>query len=133
MKSRPARIQLKWRNPYTEPPANQPRVIFDAVLDDKKYRDGTIPEVTELERQYPPGTGYAWHWSLAHIKPRRKWSKKAKGRQRRRNLKKRLQKKIPLFWQDQYRAELAKRPEYYYKGEAPKLVPLYQKGVTDDL
>ena len=56
-KIRLARVQLKWRNPYTETPDNQPRIIYDAVVDDKKYRDGTIEEVAELERQYPPGSG----------------------------------------------------------------------------
>ena len=68
-KSRLARIQLKWRNPYTEPPDNQPRIVFDEVVDDNAYRAGTIEEVAELE----------------------------------------------------------KRPDYYYKGEHPQLVPLHQE------
>ena len=129
-KSRLARIQLKWRNPYTEPPDNQPRIIFDEVLDDVAYRAGKIPAVAELEKRFLPGCGFAWHWSLAHTKPRRSWSKKTKAKQRRRNLKKRLQRQIPLFWQDAYQQELNNRPGYYKQGDPPALQPLHTREDT---
>ena len=97
-----ARVQLKWGNPYTSPPDNQPRIIFDKIVNDQAYQVGAIEEVIKLEQEYPPGSGWSWHWSLGEEKPRRKWSKEAKARVRKKKLKTRLQTKFPLFWEDMY-------------------------------
>ena len=51
-----ARVQLKWGNPYTSPPDNQPRIIFDDIVVDQHYQDGAIEEIIELEKQHPPGS-----------------------------------------------------------------------------
>ena len=126
-----ARVQLKWGNPYTSPPDNQPRIIFDETVSDQAYQDRAIEDIIELEKQYPPGSGWSWHWSLGEEKPRRKWSKEAKARVRKKKLKTKLQTKFPLFWEDMYNIEMENR-QGYFAGEDPVFVPLSQLSVKKE-
>ena len=100
-----------WRNPYTDPPNNYPRQLWRG-----EKGSGFIQAFFGIV-----GYGAGWCVSVAHIadKPKVKWSNEAKGRNRRRRLKQRLQKKYPLFWQPFYEQDLAERPEYY-NGEDPE-------------
>ena len=45
--------------------------------------------------------------------PVRRWSQEAKARVRQRNLRKRMERKFPLFAETFIADELAKRPDYY--------------------
>lgn len=127
--SRAVRVQLRWHNPFSSPPDGANRIQFDKVVDDQLYRSGSIPEIQQLETQYPPGSGWSWHWSLedAEAKPVRLWSKEAKGRVRKKRLKTRLQKKMPLFWEDLYEKEIALRPDYFAGADA-EFATLHQSG-----
>ncbi len=72
------------------------------------------PEVLEL---WVPGAGYSIGWELVTQQPIRRWSTEAKAKARRRNLRKRLDKKVPLFADMFEQEELARRPDYFAGGE----------------
>lgn len=107
-----ARWSLAWRNPSKPPPG--PRVL-KAMLVPR----GTPcpPEIMEL---WVPGAGYSIGWELVTQQPIRRWSPEAKGKARRRNLRKRLEKKVPLFADMFEQDELARRPSYYAGEERPR-------------
>lgn len=67
----------------------------------------------EIEALWKPGQGYAICWELVSQKPPRRWSPEAKGRVRRRNLQRRLERKYPLFVEMFIADELARRPSYF--------------------
>ncbi len=104
------RCTLAWRNPYTTPPG--PRVLA-AVLCDAAH---PVPEA--ILSQWVAGSGYSIGWECVEQRPIRRWSQAAKARVRQGNLRKRLQKKFPLFAEDFIAAELAARPEYYEAADA---------------
>lgn len=105
-----ARYSLAWRNPYTQPPG--PRVLKAMLVP----RGAPCP--VEIMDLWVPGGGYCVSWELVTQKPIRRWSTEAKARTRRRNLRKRLEKKVPLF-ADQFEAEeLARRPGYFAAEDA---------------
>ena len=110
------KVSLSWHNPYSQPRDGLPRTIWEGVVDKQDYLDGKVEKVKELEKQYPPGNGFAWgvipNWG-AEEKPRRRWSKEAVSRNRINRLTKRLQKKYPLFWEPMRDAELLARPGYF--------------------
>lgn len=103
------RYSLAWRNPYTQPPG--PRVL-KAVLVPRGER--CPQEVMDL---WTPGCGYAVTWELVTQQPIRRWTAEAKAVARRRNLRKRLEKKVPLFADIFEQMELARRPSYFAGGE----------------
>ena len=100
-----------WRNPYTEPPYNLPRQLWNG-----KKESGFIPAFFDIV-----GHGVGWCVGVAHVadKPKVKWSKEAKARNRKKRLKNRLQKQYPLFWESIYEQELTER-HGYYNGEDPQ-------------
>lgn len=99
------RYSLAWRNPHTEPPG--PRVLKAMLVP----RGEPCPaEIMEL---WVPGAGYCVTWELVTQKPIRRWSREAKAAARRRNLRKRVEEKFPLFADDFISAEIERRPRYY--------------------
>lgn len=62
---------------------------------------------------------YRLHWEAPSEEPRR-ISDEARYRGRRRRLRKRLEKRQPLFADEEYERELAARPEYYHGPEERK-------------
>lgn len=106
-----ARWSLAWANPYTQPPDGGPRVVR-AILVPRGER--YPPEFLE---GYPPGCGYGVRWELVTQRPIVRWSPEAKARTRRRNLRARLERKVPLFADMFEQQELARRPDYFAGGE----------------
>lgn len=106
-----ARWSLTWRNPYTQPPEGQPRTLKAMLV----TRGEKCPQ--EIIDLHVPGGGYCVAWSLVTQKPIRRWSPEAKAATRRRNLRKRLEKKVPLFADMFEEIELAARPDYFASGE----------------
>ena len=102
----------------TEPPCDLPRKIWSGHPD-SKFPDSFFAIVGF-------GRGYGIGWTYIDEKPRRKWSRRAKARNRRNRLKKRLQKKYPLFWKDFYYKELSERSNYF-KAIDPPYVPPQQR------
>lgn len=101
------RWSIRWGHPGTEPPCGGSRVKA-AVL---------VPRGTkcppDLLAQKIPGDGWALSWELISQKPIRRWSKEAKARVRQQNLRRRMEKKFPLFAEDFIAAEIAGRPDYF--------------------
>ena len=113
---------VRWSNPYTSPPDGRPRTLL------KVETDQTQPPQTVLDRideEGGPGCGWALYCevTLSEPDPKRKWSKERKAETRRSNLRRRIQKKHPLFFFEIYLQELAARPAYF-AGEDPIFVPL---------
>ncbi len=106
-----ARWSLAWRNPHTQPPPGQPRMIKAILVP----RGQPCPQ--ELYDLWTPGTGYCVGWELVTQRPIRRWTAEAKANARRRNLRRRLEKKVPLFADMFEQMELAKRPSYFAGGE----------------
>lgn len=100
-----ARWSLRWGNPYTQPPG--PRILA-AIL---------VPASEDCPREildlHVPGNGYAICREVVSQRPPRQWSKEAKGRVRRNNLRRRIEKKFPLFAEQFISDELARRPSYF--------------------
>ncbi len=65
------------------------------------------------EPEYAPGTGWTIGWECIEQRPIRRWGQAAKAKVRQSNLRKRIEKKFPLFAADFIAAELASRPAYY--------------------
>ena len=107
-------ITVFWGNPCTIPPPDIP------TLDDGRTRwactllaagDSEAVRATHAPT-VRPGLGWCHGWSsLAHA-PRR-WSGERKAAARRRNLRRRLERSIPLFADQMEAEELAKRPGYF--------------------
>lgn len=107
-----ARWSVSWRNPYTEPPGGK-RVIAAVLV----RRGEKCPQ--ELYDMVVPGSGWTIGWELVSQRPVRRWSPEAKGRTRRRNMRSRLEKRVPLFADMFEQEELASRPRYF-AGEDPR-------------
>jgi hypothetical protein len=118
MKKKPSIVilSISWRNPYTEPPEGQPRVLWSKQYICKKVGDfgkAQREQKNEYNRRglYP---GCPWSICTTSItEPGTPWSKEAKARVRRGRLRKRLDNKMPLLADQFYQEELAKRSRYF--------------------
>ena len=105
-----ARYSVAWRNPYTQPPEGGPRVIAAMLVP----RGQPAPEeLQQLLREKGLGSGWCLCWELITQKPVRRWSQEARARVRKLNLRRRIEKRFPLFAEDFIAAEIASRPSYY--------------------
>lgn len=100
------RYSIRWGLPHIPCPGSD-------VLGSAEVAPGQ-PCPAELESLWKPGAGYvvALDFQLPDA-PMRRWSKEAKGRVRRNNLAKRLQRQVPLFADELYERETTKRPAYF--------------------
>lgn len=106
--------QIRWSNPYTEPPHGQPRVRLSIT----RATPHAYPDPSVIDRAMAI-IGYGRGWCVTcgpTLPPARKLSPEAKGKIRRRNLERRTQKAAPLFAADLIQIEIEKNPEYY-RGE----------------
>ena len=108
---------VKWFNPYTSPPDGMPLLLAGPVIieDWANNTNKKCPEdLSFLADQNP---GYSICWEYEYI-PGTKWSKEAKARNRVRLLRRRMEKKCPLFAEQLITQKVAEKPAYY-KGENP--------------
>lgn len=105
------RCSLAWRHGAGSlPPNGMPRVL-KAVLCDKPH---PVPqEIHDAWLEMGPGSGWSVGWESIDQKPIKRWSPEAKSRVRKANLRRRLERKYPLFAEDFIAAEIAARREYY--------------------
>lgn len=105
--------RLFWGNPYTTPPDGKPRIV-KAVLTGRPH---PIPdEIVSLivpGGPYAPGTGWSVGWHNLEQRPVRRWSPEARARVRQANLRRRIEKKFPLFAETFIAEELSRRPAYF--------------------
>lgn len=99
------RYSLRWGNPHTAPPG-------DLVLASAEVpASARCP--SDIMEHWVPGAGYAICVDFLDPRPIRRWSQDGKARARRRNLRRRLLKAVPLFADLFEAAELARRPDYF--------------------
>ncbi|MDT8856448.1 hypothetical protein RNZ50_15750 [Paracoccaceae bacterium Fryx2] len=111
------RCRLFWGNPCTSPPDGQPRIIKTALADTTRGIPEEIREIIDANPDYAPGTGWTIGWECIEQRPIRRWSRAAKARVRQANLRRRIEKKFPLFAADFIAAEIAARPAYFEAAE----------------
>lgn len=108
------RCSLAWRRGMEPPPEGMPRVLL-AVLCEKPHH---CPQaIHDLWLEMGPGSGWSVGWEMIEQRPIRRWSAEAKGRVRQLNLRRRIEKRFPLFAEIFIADELARRPQYF-RGEA---------------
>lgn len=113
------RYSLRWGLPHTPCPG-----AFELAAAEVPSGD---PCPAAVEALWKPGAGYVI--SIDFQQPEgamRRWSKEAKARVRQRNLAARLQRQVPLFADELFSRETARRPAYY-AGETVQYT-----GGTDD-
>lgn len=121
------KIKIAWNNPYTNPPANQPRIVFEKVIS-KGVDYEQLPEYQQARQQYGIGSGYGVHYDYIDSPSySRKRTRRQKAKVRRRNLRNRIQKKlnlcdeqIPLFnefgVESEFKKQVAARSDYFNGG-----------------
>ena len=99
------RYALRWSLPHLPCPGEMVIISRDVSAGEK------CP--AEIEALWKPGQGYAISIDFLDTQPIRRWSPEARARVRRLNLRRRLDKKMPLFAEMFADAEMARRPEYF--------------------
>ncbi|WP_244499513.1 theronine dehydrogenase [Rhizobium sp. AC44/96] len=99
------RYSLEWRLPHVPCPGESVLIAVDVPAGS--------PVPAEVMALWKPGAGYAVCWNSLTVKPIRRWSAEAKGAARKRNLRRRLEKKMPLFADMLAEEEIARRPAYF--------------------
>ena len=108
---------IRWNNPYTEPKYGKhvlAEFYYDADDDTARQK---IPD--EVNRYYDEndlkGSGYGIHWKPISAPSRKQLSQEKLGEVRKKRLKRRIEKKYPLF-SEQFIEEEIKKKESYYDG-----------------
>jgi len=108
------RCSLAWRRGPMPPPEGMSRVLLSVLC------DAAHPVPAEIYAKWlemGPGSGWSVGWELIEQRPIRRWSAEAKGRVRRQRLRRRIEKRFPLFAEIFIADDLARRPQYF-RGEA---------------
>jgi hypothetical protein len=106
--------RIEWGNPYTDPPNGLPRILAEIYVT-KSYDGEGAREPASLKPIMPPlGCGFCVSVRAIN-KPLKPISKEAKVSLRKKKLKKRMEKKYPLF-ADQFAAEVMQLKRDYYSG-----------------
>lgn len=118
VKPMPWTWQIKWGNPYTQPPDGMPRVLMSIT----RIQLGANPVPIEIEQEHERiGFGKGWVMSVGCTPVVRRLSDEARGKIRRGNLKRAAQTKAPLFAEQIITEAQAKNPDYYQGKEYRKL------------
>lgn len=107
-------LSIQWGTPYTEPPDGQPRVIAEYFVLHADYCGKTPPEITNF-----PGYKIGCGWSQCHtclMELPTEWSNERKAINRQQCLRRRLEKKIPMFADNVFAEVLKSKPAYYLAG-----------------
>lgn len=107
-------LTVFWANPFTQPPTSvdtlsDGRTLWACTVLDRAQERAVIAAYAP---QIVPGSGWSHGWSPVLDAPKR-WSGARKAATRRRNLRDRLQKAVPLFADQLEAEELARRPGYF--------------------
>lgn len=101
---------LQWANPYTEPTDGRPRVLAEVSTTTR-----VCPAA--LQALWRPGSGYVI--TIRHIpKPVRERAPEAKAADRQRRLRRRMEKRYPLFAEEFTAQKIAAVPTYYLDGQS---------------
>lgn len=101
---------IRWSNPYTKPPDGRPEVLLSVT----RAAASGVDTPREISESYSIGTGYAIFCCLAEPPaPKRRLSPATKQKLRRARLRRRLEKRAPLYAAELYAEELRAHPDYY--------------------
>ncbi|MBW2024385.1 MAG: hypothetical protein JRH08_00640 [Deltaproteobacteria bacterium] len=103
---------VTWLNPYTKPPEGMPIRLAGPVEIKNWAANKEKKPPKELEIIAAANPGYVVTWEPEYI-AKKKWSRKAKAKNRLRRLRLRAEKKCPLFADEYIRKEIAKKPLYF--------------------
>lgn len=116
---------IEWRNPYTSPPKNLPRTLWEVEIDcplkwleDKDFRKKKIDRILQVRREKNGERGWCISWSPLDSRRKRNykpWAKKRKQRNAIRLMVNRIQKQytIPLFLHSAIQGHLIDDPSRY--------------------
>ena len=107
-------VSIAWGNPYTAPPAGTDtlpdgRTLWACSILDRAHEKEIC---AEYQPEYELGSGWGSRWSLVASEPKR-WSGARKAQMRRRNLRARLDKRVPLLADLLEAQEIERRPHYF--------------------
>lgn len=106
-------IAVAWLNPYTTPPAE-----IDTINGKTRWACSVLDRAFEDEiraehaPEFRPGSGWCFSWSAISPPPKR-WSPERKAKARRKCLRARIGKRLPLLVDQIEAVELGRRPHYY--------------------
>ena len=107
--------RLEWNNPYTNPPGGLPRVMAEIYLRSENGEGARIPQV--LMDLHKPGCGFCV--SVRAISPPGKGlGPETLASVRRKRLRRRLEKKYPLFADQMFDEAINERPAYFLEGKS---------------
>lgn len=113
-----------WGNPYTDPPNGEPRYLMDRVIIPgvKRWSSRNCPPCVDMLIDHLRAKGeYGWSIgctchdtkAIDEFGRSRVMSEAGKQSLRRNRLKRRLERKYPLFCEQWYAEAIAAKPEYY--------------------
>ncbi|WP_211101593.1 hypothetical protein [Niveispirillum sp. SYP-B3756] len=106
-------LTVGWLNRFTRPPADvetiDGRHIWACTVLDRAYERAIQAEHMPKVR---PGSGWNIGWTGVYPEPKQ-WSPERKAAARRQNLRRRLQRRFPLFAAELEERELERRAHYY--------------------
>ncbi|MBE3038016.1 MAG: hypothetical protein IMZ62_04290 [Chloroflexi bacterium] len=103
------RVSYEWGNPYTSPSEGQPRVLAEVYFRYKEYPHKTPPEI---EAVWKPGSGYAQYVTFLN-EPPKQLNQEQLSNIRVKRLRRRVEKKYPLFADQIVSEEITANSEYY--------------------
>jgi len=129
------RYSIEWGNPYTAPPDRKPRVIaemFETIEQrSRRMKNGGRAFPAELASLHQLGDGY-FCTTTAICTPHKSLTKESLAEVRLKRLKRRIQKKYPLF-ADQFIAEaIENKPEYYAGETDPEILKARDEAIHDE-
>jgi len=102
---------IAWGSPYTEPPDGAPRVLAEYFI------PGHAVHPPEAIQTFPHTLGGGYGLSIAHLSPPiRRQSPEALASLRQKRLRRRLERQAPMFADQLYTQEVARKEAYYVKG-----------------
>ena len=101
--------RIEWHTPYTNPPDGQPREIYRRYVKIGSPDFNHVP--SDVLEKWVPGE-WSIYWS-AICEPLRSMSREGKAAIRRKNLRRRMEKKYPLFAEKFIQEEMEARPKYF--------------------
>jgi len=129
------KYSVEWHSPYTQPPDGQPRVMvemFESIEQRKARMDNgemSTPEV--INALHRIGDGYCIV-SQAVCMPIKQMNKDSLAIIRQKRIKRRIQKKYPLFAEEFIQQEIAKKPDYYLGETCQDLEEGYKQAIDEE-
>lgn len=127
--------QIRWNNPYTEPPEGKPLVIAEMfeTIEQRKQRvnggDGYFPE--RLSAMCELGSGYGCHIT-AITTPHKKLPKVTLAEVRKKRIKRRMQAKYPMLADIFVAEEIERKPEYYAGETDPRIEAMQDEAIREE-